>query len=58
MPFVIHMKIGNEELYKETNEKYIERVEHLIYEICGCSKERAKEVLEECLKRNKIKIKK
>ena len=33
--------------------KFIERVENMIYYICGCSKEQGKIVLEECLKRNK-----
>lgn len=40
------------ELYKETNEKFIGRVQNMLYEICGVDKKRAREVLEECLKRN------
>jgi len=44
-------------LYKQTNEKFIERVEQMLYFTCGCDTKRAKEVLEECLKRNKEKIK-
>ena len=43
-------------LYKETNEKFIQRVQVMIYETCGCSPERAEEVLKECLKRNKVKL--
>jgi len=39
-------------LHKETNEKFITRVENMIYYICGCDKVRGKEILEECLKRN------
>jgi len=39
-------------LYIETNEKFIGRVQNMLYYICGLNKNRAKEVLEECLKRN------
>lgn len=45
--------MDREKLYKETNEKFVGRVENMIYNICGCDIKRAKEVLEECLKRNK-----
>lgn len=43
------------QLYKETNEKFINRVEGMIYYTCGCDIKRGREVLEECLKRNKEK---
>ena len=42
-----------EKLYEETNNKFCDRVENMIYYICNCDTKRAKEVLEECLKRNK-----
>ena len=42
-------------IIKETNEKFVQRVEGMIYHVCGCDTKRAKEVLEECLKRNKEK---
>jgi N-acetylmuramic acid 6-phosphate (MurNAc-6-P) etherase len=42
-------------LYKDTNQKFIERVENMLYYVCGCNKKRGREVLEECLKRNKEK---
>jgi N-acetylmuramic acid 6-phosphate (MurNAc-6-P) etherase len=42
----------NTELYKETNNKFVERTENMLYGICGLSKERAYEILIECLKRN------
>ena len=35
----------------------IQRVENMIYSICGCSKKDAEIVLKECLKRNKKRIK-
>ena len=44
-------------LYKETNEKFIERIENMLYCICGCNFERGKEILLECLKRNEDKAK-
>jgi len=44
-----------EKLYLETNEKFIGRVQNMLYRICGLDKKRAKEVLEECLKRNENK---
>jgi len=31
----------------------IQRVEHMLYNICGCNNEEAKIVLKECLKKNK-----
>lgn len=37
-------------------EKFVRRVENMIYYICGCDYNEAKEVLEECLRRNKQKI--
>ena len=40
-------------LYKETTNNFVQRVDNMIYSICGCDTKRAKEVLEECLKRNK-----
>jgi len=43
------------QLYKETNEKFIGRVERMVYYICGCDIKRGREILEECLKRNKKK---
>ena len=45
-------KMDFKKLYKETNEKFIERVQSMLYGICGLDKKRAKEILEECLKRN------
>lgn len=41
-----------EKLREETNEKFIGRVQHMIYGICGCEPERAEKILKECLKRN------
>ena len=32
--------------------KFIERIQNMLYNICGCNKEEAKEVLEECIKLN------
>ena len=43
------------ELYKETNKKFVGRIENMIYYICGCDQKRAREVLKECLKRDRIK---
>lgn len=45
-------------LYKETNQKFIGRVQNMLYNICGMDFERAREVLLECLKQNELKIKK
>ena len=42
-------------LYEETNRKFIERVENMLYSICGCDLKRGKIILEECLRRNKLK---
>ena len=42
-------------LYKETNDKFIGRIENMLYFVCGCDFDRGKIILEECLKRNKIK---
>lgn len=39
-------------LYKETNKKFVGRVEHILYYISGCDLKRGREVLKECLKRN------
>jgi N-acetylmuramic acid 6-phosphate (MurNAc-6-P) etherase len=50
-------KIEYKKLYKETNEKFVQRVEHMLYYICGCNAKRGREVLKECLKRNKEKLK-
>ena len=44
-------------LYKETNEKFIQRIEYLLYKDCGCNLKRGREVLRECLNRNKLKEK-
>ena len=46
-------KKDREKLYNETNEKFVERMEQLLYYTNGCDTKRAKEILEECLKRNK-----
>ena len=46
-------KKDREKLYAETNTKFVQRVENMIYYVCGCDTKRAKEILEECLKRNK-----
>jgi len=48
-------KIKNN-LYKETNKKFVDRVEHILYSICGCDFVRGHEILLECLKRNKEKL--
>jgi len=45
------------ELYKETNNKFADRVDCMLYDTCGCNIKRAREVLRECLKRNKLKDK-
>ena len=45
------------QLYKETNEKFIQRIQIMIYQTCGCNPKRAEEVLKECLKRNEEKMK-
>ena len=34
-------------------EKFVQRVNIMLYETCGCNKEESIEVLEECLKRAK-----
>jgi len=44
-----------ERKYQETNEKFVQRVGHLLYDVCGCDTERAQLILEECLARNKLK---
>jgi len=44
-----------DKLRKETNEKFVGRVEAMLYHTCGCDFERGKIVLEECLRRNKLK---
>lgn len=38
-------------------EKFVQRVEGMIYSTCGCSYREGKKVLEECLRRNKKKLK-
>lgn len=43
----------NKKLYKETNLKFVQRVEGILYDVCGCDKKRAEIILKECLKRNK-----
>ena len=40
-----------EKLRKETNDKFVARVEKMLYEICGCDRKRGIEILKECLKR-------
>lgn len=40
-------------VYSMDKEKFVERVNIMLYEICGCNKEESIEVLEECLKRIK-----
>lgn len=44
------------ELSRETNEKFIERVENMLYSLCGCDLKRGKIILEECLKRNEKRL--
>ena len=44
-------------LYKETNEKFIQRVENILYYVNGCDTKRGKLILEMCLERNKEKMK-
>ena len=46
--FIINKMKNTEKLYKETNEKFVQRVENMIYNTCGCDIKRAREVLEEC----------
>jgi hypothetical protein len=46
---------SSKKLYKETNEKFVGRVENMLYNICGCDKKRGEIILKECLKRNKEK---
>ncbi len=38
---------------KEDKEKFVERIQNMIYYICGCNKEETEELLLECLKLNK-----
>lgn len=40
-------------VYTMDKEKFVQRVNIMLYEICGCNKEESIEVLEECLKRVK-----
>jgi hypothetical protein len=47
------METNIKKLYDETNEKFIQRVQNVLYSICGLDKERAEIILKECLKRNK-----
>jgi len=51
-PDDIFDKIKQKIIIKETNEKFIARVEAMLYQICGCDKKRGRKILEECLKRN------
>ncbi len=39
---------------KKTN---IERIQNMLYHVCGCSSINAREVLEECLRLNEVRIK-
>ena len=39
--------------YPMDKEKFVQRVNIMLYETCGCNKEEAIEVFEECLKRAK-----
>jgi len=43
-------------LYKETNDKFVERVEKMLYKTCGCDIKRGREILLICLERNEEKI--
>lgn len=45
------MKMEKNKLYKETNEKFVERVMYMIYGICGCDDKRALEVIKEVKKK-------
>lgn len=45
-------------LKEETDEKFADRVDKMIYGICGCEPKRAKTVLQKCLKRADDKIRK
>lgn len=38
-------------------EKFVQRIEGMVYNTCGCSYREAQEVLKECLRRNKEKLK-
>lgn len=44
-----------DKLYQETNQKFVQRIEGMLYFTCGCDFKRGKIVLEECLRRNKDK---
>ena len=41
-------------VYNMDKEKFVQRVNIMLYETCGCNKEESIEVLEECLKRVKV----
>lgn len=45
-------------LYRETNEKFRDRVFMMLFDICGCSNERALEVIKEVEKKIKQKQRK
>lgn len=51
-PDDIFDKTKQKEIIKETNEKFLLRIETMLYQTCGCDKKRGKKILEECLKRN------
>lgn len=44
-------------LREETNEKFADRVDKILYNICGCSPQRGIIVLNKCIKRANEKIK-
>jgi hypothetical protein len=44
-------KTDYKKLYKEINEKYVGRIENMLYYVCGCDYKRGREVLKECLKK-------
>jgi hypothetical protein len=49
----LYTKANLKKLYSETNDKFVGRVEKLLYYVNGCDLRRGKLILEMCLKRNK-----
>ncbi len=45
----------DEELIKETDEKFIERTLLMVFHECGCDMDRGIRILEECIKKAKDK---
>ncbi|MDP3026673.1 MAG: hypothetical protein Q8N63_03120 [Nanoarchaeota archaeon] len=51
-PDDIFDKKKQKKIHEETIEKFVGRVENMIYSVCGCGYDYAEEVLKECLDRN------